>query len=595
MAVKYKLGMRTPDHKSLEQEQDPTQDPAPATHGRTDTFLVTDMKISLVLVAAALGLAATPAAAAGLQDQLDDILAAHALFWNTSLSVAFAFDDPDAPSTAPPAVFAAAAGVNDRFGPTGDPITTASRLPSGSTDKAFTAAAVVRLAELGQIDLDAPAHTYIDPWLAAQSPPVESLLKQWGGDATINEVTVRQLLSMRSGIKDYDDGALFEWTLKHPDDDYLPQMFLSTVDKTFEFQPGQGGLYTGTGYVMLGMILSSVQNATAWDKVDQVGPLLSRSSTTTAKLALDDTLFMMAGKCSQYPEVTHQYIYNQRPYTYMLMSSAERQALRARESSAAAASCSGKSYPSTALEGSPGASFASESADACCASATSGAGPGAFWQYDGTNCTVFSQVYKGDHKSGYTAGQTDGPFDPHNVEDLYDYSCLNGWTMGNIATAPSDVVRFYSALANGRIVSAASLAEMRTYQDLTAGYEPPPGTPYGLGLLKQTIKMPLKGGAACTKNSQLCKCTFGFACKTHFESWGHPGLDWASGMPFLGVIPALNLSFALGFDSYEGFNSTMTYQENKNTYQYANTLCESMGAAVHHRIPDFPEFDCSSW
>ena len=306
-------------------------------------------QLKLAALAAALAAPAVLSApvAPNLQDQLDEIIAAHALYWNTSLSVAFAFDDPAAPGTAPPAVFAAAGGVNDRFGdPTGAPITTKSRLPSGSTDKAFTAAAVVRLAELGRIDLDAPAHTYIDPWLAAQSPPVDSLLKQWGGDTTINEVTVRQLLSMRSGIRDYDDSALFEWTLHHPDDNYLPQMFISNVDKTFEFQPGQGGLYSGTGYVMLGMILSAVQDASTWDKVDQMGPLLSRSSATKTKLALDDTLFMMAGKCSQYPNVTHQYIYNKRPYMMTTntttMSFSERQALRARESSGLA-SCSGKS------------------------------------------------------------------------------------------------------------------------------------------------------------------------------------------------------------------------------------------------------------
>ena len=47
--------------------------------------------------------------------------------------------------------------------------------------------------------------------------------------------------------------------------------------------------------------------------------------------------------------------------------------------------------------------------------------------------------------------------------------------MGNIATTPSDVVRFYAALAGGRIISQKSLNEMRTFQPLTAGYNPPPG------------------------------------------------------------------------------------------------------------------------
>ena len=50
-----------------------------------------------------------------------------------------------------------------------------------------------------------------------------------------------------------------------------------------------------------------------------------------------------------------------------------------------------------------------------------------YWQFDGTNCTIFSEVYKGHAKSGFTSGETDGPFDPTNVQDLDDYSCLNGY------------------------------------------------------------------------------------------------------------------------------------------------------------------------
>ena len=535
-----------------------------------------------------------------LQTQLDNIVSSSAEYWNTSLSMAFGFDNNSGDT--PPTIFASAAGTNDRFG-NGDQISSTSRLPSGSTDKAFTAAAVVRSAELGLLDLDAPAYTYIDPWLAKQTPPVASLLKQWNGDSTINTVTVRHLLSMRSGIKDYDDGALFEWTLKHPDSDFLPEMFISTVNKSFEFPPGKGGLYSGTGYVMLGMILSSVQNSTSWDVVDQMGPLLSRSSTDDAgwKLVLDNTQFMMKGKCSQYSKVTHQYIYNHRPYsslstnTYVL-STLQAAAAAAAKTEEAPLTCGGTNYPHTSLVGSPASSFASSSADVCCSTVSAKDGPGVYWQFDGTNCTIFSQVYKGNSKSGFTSGETDGPFDPRNVQDLDDYSCLNGYTMGNIATSPSDVVRFYSALSGGRIVSSKSLGEMRTFQALTNGYNPPPGTPYGMGLILQTMKFKLisssTSSATCKKHSSLCSCLFNI-CKTHIQTWGHPGLDWASGMPFLGVVDDLNMTYAMGFDSYGGFNSSLTYAENKATYNYYQTQCYGLNAAIHYVIPDFPTLACS--
>jgi hypothetical protein len=52
------------------------------------------------------------------------------------------------------------------------------------------------------------------------------------------------------------------------------------------------------------------------------------------------------------------------------------------------------------------------------------------------------------------------------------------------------------------------------------------------------------------------------------------------------------MSFAMAFNSYHGFNKTMTYLENQNTYQYRNTQCLGFAAAVHHVWPDYPEFDC---
>ena len=96
----------------------------------------------------------------------------------------------------------------------------------------------------------------------------------------------------------------------------------------------------------------------------------------------------------------------------------------------------------------------------------------------------------------------------------------------------------------------------------------------------------------CKKYPENCKCKAVIACKGHFEMWGHPGLDWASGAPFLGVIPSLNMSFAMSFNSYHGNNKTMTYLGNMNTYQYANTQCMGFAAAVRHVWPDFPDFDC---
>ena len=52
-----------------------------------------------------------------------------------------------------------------------------------------------------------------------------------------------------------------------------------------------------------------MSNATSWDRLDQFSLLGS-----TAHHRYNNTLFMGAGKCSQYNDVVHQYIYNGFPY-----------------------------------------------------------------------------------------------------------------------------------------------------------------------------------------------------------------------------------------------------------------------------------------
>lgn len=192
---------------------------------------------------------------------------------------------------------AVAAGVNDRH--TGSRVTTESQFPAGSIAKPYTTVAAVRLHERGVLDLDEPVHIILDPWLKAQSQP--SLLEIWDGDATIHQVTSRHLLSMQSGLRDYESGLLENWTINNPTKDYLPIDFLSALNKTFYFTPGQGGAYSSDGFVVAGMVLAAATGAKKWSDFDQlaaIGPI---------EPPLDGTLFMKAGACSQYPRVVHQY------------------------------------------------------------------------------------------------------------------------------------------------------------------------------------------------------------------------------------------------------------------------------------------------
>ena len=117
-------------------------------------------------------------------------------------------------------------------------------------------------------------------------------------------VTVRQLLSMRSGINDYDDDALMQWTYAHPGRDYTPLDFIASVNKTAICDPGACGAYSSVGYEVLGLLLAWHSGARgSWSEFDQLSVLPDR---LIAEIG-NDTTFMMQGRCSQYPDVIHQY------------------------------------------------------------------------------------------------------------------------------------------------------------------------------------------------------------------------------------------------------------------------------------------------
>ncbi|MGB0243512.1 MAG: serine hydrolase, partial [Candidatus Nanopelagicales bacterium] len=135
--------------------------------------------------------------------------------------------------------------------------------------KPYTTVAALRLSEQGQLDLDAPVHAILDPWLSKHGQP--TLMELWKGhEAEISVVTSRMLLSMQSGMPDYNSHQLQLWTLEHPADDFLPLQFLQNVSKEFLFPPGEGGAYSGDGYVLMGLVLAAVLDANDWSDLDQL-------------------------------------------------------------------------------------------------------------------------------------------------------------------------------------------------------------------------------------------------------------------------------------------------------------------------------------
>jgi CubicO group peptidase (beta-lactamase class C family) len=99
--------------------------------------------------------------------------------------------------------------------------------------KLFAATAVMRLADRGRVDLDAPAESYL-PWL--------SHYKREVGD-----ITIRQLLSHSSGLPD-NVPAVIGWThgadkAEQNQTEFLPSVFDGY--STLKYTPGSEHRYTG--------------------------------------------------------------------------------------------------------------------------------------------------------------------------------------------------------------------------------------------------------------------------------------------------------------------------------------------------------------
>jgi CubicO group peptidase (beta-lactamase class C family) len=109
----------------------------------------------------------------------------------------------------------------------GEKTTTSSLFPVGSVTKTYVTVSALRLHEKGLLDLDAPFLAIVEPWLKRQGlPSLASLWPHPADRAHLSAITSRQLLSMESGMPDYDDEEMQAWTKRNPGKDYTPFDYL---------------------------------------------------------------------------------------------------------------------------------------------------------------------------------------------------------------------------------------------------------------------------------------------------------------------------------------------------------------------------------
>lgn len=108
---------------------------------------------------------------------------------------------------------------------------------SGSMGKQFTATAVMMLVEEGKISLDDKIKKYFP-----------------GAPATWDNITVRNLLTHTSGVKNYTSKSATDFRKDYTEDDFVKLAESMPLD----FPPGTDWSYSNTGYVLLGILIHKV-------------------------------------------------------------------------------------------------------------------------------------------------------------------------------------------------------------------------------------------------------------------------------------------------------------------------------------------------
>jgi D-alanyl-D-alanine carboxypeptidase len=140
-------------------------------------------------------------------------------------------------------------------------INPAATMRIASNTKTFVAAAALRLAETGRLNLDAPIEETLPFHLVI-------LLEDAGYD--VEAITARMLLQHVSGLPDHAQlDTYFEQILAEPERLWSreEQVALAMSDAEPVGAPGERFSYSDTGYVLLGAIIENVHGAPLADSV----------------------------------------------------------------------------------------------------------------------------------------------------------------------------------------------------------------------------------------------------------------------------------------------------------------------------------------
>ena len=125
------------------------------------------------------------------------------------------------------------------------PVRTDDRFAIASVSKLYLAVALLRLAERGAVDLDAPVAAYLPP----------DMVQDFGG---LKGVTLSMLLGMRSGLPDYlDDGFMDDVLARRHSEPRRAALAIAAEEEPL-FAPGTDFDYSNTNYLLAEIAMERV-------------------------------------------------------------------------------------------------------------------------------------------------------------------------------------------------------------------------------------------------------------------------------------------------------------------------------------------------
>jgi CubicO group peptidase (beta-lactamase class C family) len=177
------------------------------------------------------------------------------------------------------------------------------RYTYGSGTKGLTATAVMRLVDRNILKLEDRAYVFIDRALKEFNKTLAETLGK-----RVENVTVGQLIQMRSGVSDFDVPDFDNYVLKNSNRTYTPLDFLSYVSSLsdeiceadyagnckcrFQFEPGTQVAYSSTNFVLAGLVLVGAQSnvTTSWKEYDMARQGLGLQDSSSLEFFTDGAL-----------------------------------------------------------------------------------------------------------------------------------------------------------------------------------------------------------------------------------------------------------------------------------------------------------------